>query len=62
MLDHYIVRFLLSAESLVYLIAAWGWWRVWQEPIASRIRPRRHVDRPRLPNIAAVAAKIMLHS
>jgi hypothetical protein len=63
MLDYYIVRFLLSAESLAYMIAAWGWWRVWQEPIASRISPAAMwTGVGFFVNIAAIAAKIMLHS
>lgn len=37
MIDNNAVRYLLAAESLAYLLAAWGWWRVWQQPTAPRI-------------------------
>jgi len=37
MIDNCAVRFLLAAESLAYMLAAWGWWRVWQKPSALRV-------------------------
>ena len=37
MIDNYGVRFLLAVESLAYMLAAWGWWRVWRQPTAPRI-------------------------
>jgi hypothetical protein len=37
MLDIYGVRFLLAAESLAHMLAAWGWWRVWRLPSAARL-------------------------
>jgi hypothetical protein len=37
MIELYSVRLLLAAESLTYVLAAWGWWRVWQQPIVERL-------------------------
>jgi hypothetical protein len=63
MLDYYVVRFLLSAESLAYIVAAWGWWRVWQEPITTRISlAAMWTALGFLANTAQVAARIMLHT
>jgi len=36
-LDNYAIRFLLAAESLAYMIVAWGWWRVWRQTTAERV-------------------------
>jgi hypothetical protein len=62
MLDYYVVRFFLSAESLAYIVAAWAWWRVWQEPNAPRLSlAAMWTGLGLLANTAQVAAKIMLH-
>ena len=37
MLDHFAVRFLYSAESLSYILAAWAWLRVWHVPDRNRV-------------------------
>ena len=37
MIDNYAIRLLLAAESLAYLIVAWGWWRVWRQTTAERV-------------------------
>jgi len=37
MLELYVVRLALAGESLGYMVAAWAWLRVWQQPDACRV-------------------------